>query len=95
MTNSSLITERERTTPTARTVDDWGDIVAIPAKLSVETPFANLTVRELSVLEKGSVLATRHGAGTPVPVLAAGVFIGWGEFQVVGEKLALRIAEIE
>jgi flagellar motor switch/type III secretory pathway protein FliN len=41
------------------------------------------------------VLATSHAAGAPVPVSVAGVLVGWAEFQVVGDKLALRIAEME
>jgi len=94
MANTTLTTEQNRTTNPAPSADAWGEIVLIPAKLSAAVAFESLTVRQLCGLEKGSVLATAHAAGTPVPVSVAGVFIGWGEFQVLSEKLAIRIAEI-
>jgi len=94
MANTSLTADQDHATLSARVADDWGDIVSIRAKLSVEVAFDRLTVRELCGLEKGAVLASRHPAGAPVPVAVARVFVGWGEFQVVGEKLALRISEM-
>jgi flagellar motor switch/type III secretory pathway protein FliN len=75
--------------------DEWGEIVLIPAKLAASVAFKNLKLRELCELSVGSILTTAHAAGLPVPVSVAGTFIGWAEFQVVGERLALRIADLE
>ncbi len=77
------------------TGDEWGEIVSIPAKLTASIAFKNLKLRELCELRTGTILTTAHAAGLPIPVSVGGSFIGWAEFQVVGERLALRIADLE
>lgn len=62
--------------------------------MTVESPVIGLTVRELFRLEKGSIVTTSQSSETNVAVRAGGALIGWGEFQVVGEKLAVRLAEL-
>jgi flagellar motor switch/type III secretory pathway protein FliN len=95
MAHSSLAVDADREALPARIADRWGDLVSVPVTLSVEVAFEKLSVRDLCNLRKGLVLATAHAAGAPVPVSVAGVLVGWAEFQVVGDKLALRIAEME
>ncbi len=75
--------------------EEWGEIVLVPVKLTAAIAFKNLKLRELCELQAGTVLATAHAAGLAIPVSVAGTFIGWAEFQVVGERLALRIADLE
>jgi flagellar motor switch/type III secretory pathway protein FliN len=95
MAQQSFAVDADREALPAGMADRWGELVSVPVKLFVEVAFAKLSVRDLCNLKKGSVLATAHAAGAPVPVSIAGVLIGWAEFQVVGEKLALRVAEME
>jgi flagellar motor switch/type III secretory pathway protein FliN len=75
-------------------IDGWAGLRHISLPIAIETPIVGLTVRELFRLEKGSIVATAQSTETNVPVRAGGALIGWGEFQVVGEKLALRVAEL-
>jgi flagellar motor switch/type III secretory pathway protein FliN len=66
----------------------------IPARVAVEVPVVALTVRDLFRMEKGSIVATSQPSGANVPVHAARALIAWGEFQVFGDKLAVRLAEV-
>lgn len=74
--------------------DPFAGFKHIPARLTVEVPVIALTVRDLFRLEKGSIVTTLQPAGANVPVRIAEALIAWGEFQVFGERLAVRLAEL-
>ena len=74
--------------------DPWSRVLRVPAVISIEVGIVGLTVRELFRLEKGSIVATSQSSGANVPVLVGRRLIAWGEFQVTGELLAVRIAEL-
>jgi flagellar motor switch/type III secretory pathway protein FliN len=76
------------------TASDWGELLLVATVVTVEVPIARLTVRELFRLHAGSVVAALQFSGAHVPVVIGGKVLAWGEFQVVGEHLALRIAEL-
>jgi flagellar motor switch/type III secretory pathway protein FliN len=73
---------------------DWGELLLVATLVTVEVPIAKLTVRELFRLHAGSVVAASQLSGAHVPAVIGGKVFAWGEFQVVGEHLALRIAEL-
>jgi flagellar motor switch/type III secretory pathway protein FliN len=72
----------------------WGELLQVPTTVTVDVPIAKLTVRELFRLQKGSVLASAQMSGVQVPIAISGRLIAWGEFQVAGDHLALRIVEL-
>lgn len=74
--------------------DAWGELVRVPTFVTVDVPIAKLTVRELFRLQKGSVIAAAQLSGAQVPMSISGKLFAWGEFQVVGNQLAVRIAEL-
>ena len=74
--------------------DPLSSFSRVPAVLTVEAAVVGLTVRELFRLEKGSIVATSQLTGANVPLRVGGRLLAWGEFQVAGERLALRIAEL-
>jgi flagellar motor switch/type III secretory pathway protein FliN len=78
----------------AEVVADWGELLLVAAVVTVEVPVAKLTVREVFRLHIGSVLAASQLSGAHVPLVIGGKLLAWGEFQVAGEHLALRIAEL-
>lgn len=75
-------------------LDPLAAVLLVPTTLSVEVQIGKLNVRELFRLEKGSVVASVQAAGANVPLYVGKKLIAWGEFQVVGENLALRVAEL-
>ena len=52
------------------------------------------TVRDLLQLATGSIVASENANGADVPVVVNTKLIGWAEFEVVGQKLAVRITEL-
>ena len=66
----------------------------LPCRLSVEVPIPQFTVRKLLELAPGVILDTHYEEGSHVPVLVNGEMIGWGEFDVVDETLAVRLTEL-
>lgn len=72
----------------------WDRLLYVPAAVSVEVPVAGLTVGDLFRLEKGSIVAADQLVVSNVPMRVGGRLIAWGEFQVAGEYLAARVAEL-
>jgi flagellar motor switch/type III secretory pathway protein FliN len=51
------------------------------------------TVRDLFRLSTGSVIETDWAQSTDVPLFVNKELIGWAEFEVLGEGLAVRVTE--
>jgi flagellar motor switch/type III secretory pathway protein FliN len=62
--------------------------------LSVDLPLEAFNVGELLRLEPGVIVETRNAYSADVPVLVNCRRIGWAEFEVVGQKLGIRITEL-
>jgi len=72
----------------------WTEAGWLPCVLSVDIPLSHFTVRDLLQLERGAVLETARPNGSDVPVIVNRQLIGWAEFEVFGQRLAVRITEI-
>ena len=72
----------------------WAHVRGLLCRLSVEVPIPRFTVRKLLDLAPGVVLDTYYQEGSHVPVLVNGEMIGWGEFDVVDDILAIRLTEL-
>ncbi len=73
---------------------DWSIAMRLPCSLTLELSVPAFTVRDLLRLEKGVVIDTNWSQSTDIPLRANGCLIGWTEFEVVGERLAVRITEL-
>jgi flagellar motor switch/type III secretory pathway protein FliN len=78
----------------AKELDCWSELLRATGTLSVDLAVVGLTVRELYRMVPGALVATPVLEAATVPVRLNGQLIAFGEFQVVGERLAVRIAEI-
>jgi flagellar motor switch/type III secretory pathway protein FliN len=65
----------------------------LPFTLSLELPLVGFTIGDLLRLTKGSVVATACHHTSDVPLRANQLLIGWTEFDVVGDRLAVRITD--
>lgn len=72
----------------------WDEVLWLPCRLSVELEVPNLTIGDLLRLEKGSVVSGRWTEGSDLPVSVNGQVIGWMEFEVVNDRLAVRVTEL-
>ena len=52
------------------------------------------TVADLVRLERGGIIATRWTVGQDVPLRINGELIAWSEFEVVQNRLAVRLTEL-
>jgi flagellar motor switch/type III secretory pathway protein FliN len=65
----------------------------LPFTLSVEIPAVRFTIGDLLGLKAGSIVETAFHHTSDLPLRANGLLIGWAEFEVVGDCLAVRITE--
>lgn len=61
---------------------------------TVEIPAAKFTVGNLLNLRPGSVVQTATRVANDVPIRINKTLLGWGRFEVVGDRLAVRITEL-
>jgi len=57
-------------------------------------PIAAFRVGDLLALEKGTVLESQWAHDEDVPVWCGGAQLAWTEFEVVDQKLAVRVTRI-
>jgi len=74
--------------------DPWARVESLPCVLSVEIPVPGFTVADLVRLAKGRVIATRWVVGQDVPLRINGEVAAWIEFEVVRDRLAVRLTEL-
>jgi flagellar motor switch/type III secretory pathway protein FliN len=85
--------------PTAAAVADpsaerWQRVEALPCLLTVEISVPKFTVADLVHLERGRIVATRWTVGQDVPLRVNNELIAWSEFEVVQNRLAVRLTEL-
>jgi len=71
--------------------ETWG---WLPCQVSLEIPIINFTVGDLLRLGKDSIAETACLSTSDIPLRANGLLIAWTEFEVIGDRLALRITEL-
>ena len=66
----------------------------LPCRLSIEIPVVNFTVGDLIRLRPESIVETGCPSTGDIPLRANGLLIAWSEFEVIGNRLAMRITEL-
>jgi len=69
----------------------WEESGDFPCRLSVDLMLRRFTVRDLLQLASGSIVESENANGADVPIVVNARVIGWAEFEVVGQKLAVRV----
>ncbi len=65
----------------------------LPCTLTLEVPVVRFTIGDLLALTKGSIVETACHHTSDVPLRVNQLLIGWTEFDVIGDRLAVRITE--
>jgi flagellar motor switch/type III secretory pathway protein FliN len=65
----------------------------LPFTLTVEVPVAHFTIADLLGLKVGTIVETRCHHTSDLPLRVNQLLIGWTEFEVAGDRLAVRITE--
>ena len=79
--------------PSHQQMDPLDAVPWLPCTLSLDVPVVNFTVSDLLGLKAGSVVETACHHTSDVPLRVNNLLIGWTEFEVVGDRLAVRITE--
>jgi flagellar motor switch/type III secretory pathway protein FliN len=66
----------------------------LPCNLAVDLPILKFTVRDLLDLESGAIVETTFHQSSDLPLRVNGQLLGWTEFEVVGERLAVRLTDL-
>jgi flagellar motor switch/type III secretory pathway protein FliN len=73
---------------------DVADFGWLPCRLTLEIPIVKFSVGDLLRLDKGSIVETACPSTGDIPVRVNGLLVGWSEFEVIGNRLAVRITEL-
>jgi flagellar motor switch/type III secretory pathway protein FliN len=74
--------------------DAWVQVLPLPCQLTVDIPLPGFTVGDALQLRQSSVINSHWRVGTDVPLRLNGELIAHGEFEVVGNHLAVRLTEL-
>jgi len=66
----------------------------LPCTLALDIPVAKFTVGDLLRLANGSIVETAYHQSSDLPLRVNGQLVGWTEFEVVGERLAVRLTDL-
>lgn len=66
----------------------------LPCTLALDLPVVRFTVADLLSLESGSIVETAYHQSSDLPLRVNGQLVGWTEFEVVGERLAVRLTDL-
>jgi len=72
----------------------WARAGYLPCLLTVEITVPGFTVADLVHLERGRVIASRWTVGQDVPLRVNDELIAWSEFEIVQNRLAVRLTEL-
>jgi flagellar motor switch/type III secretory pathway protein FliN len=91
----SAIVATTRDVPPAAASDElWNEAGYLSCVLSVDLPLRRFTVQDLLRLEPGSIVETNNVNGADVPVVVNGQVIAWAEFEVMAQRIGVRITEL-
>ncbi|KAA6464426.1 FliM/FliN family flagellar motor switch protein [Acidobacteria bacterium AB60] len=65
----------------------------LPCTLTLDIPVVHFTIRDLLKLAEGSIVETACHHTSDVPLRVNQLLVGWTEFEVIGDRLAVRITD--
>jgi flagellar motor switch protein FliN/FliY len=74
--------------------DRWARVEPLPCLLTIEISVPGFTVADLVNLEPGRIVTSRWTVGQDVPLRINEALIAWSEFEVVQNRLAVRLTEL-
>jgi flagellar motor switch protein FliN len=73
---------------------DWDTVGILPCTATLDIPVPDFTVAELLALKTGTVVETNWAAGAEIPLKVNRATIGWGELELLGDRLGVRLTEL-
>jgi flagellar motor switch protein FliN/FliY len=74
---------------------EWPLLSRLPMRLTAGMKLPRFKVKDLLALGIGSVVETMSTSASDVPLHCGDVQLGWAEFEVMEQRLAVRITRID
>lgn len=71
----------------------WKQVESLPCTVSIEVPVHGFTLKSLLALRPASVVGSRHPTTSNLPLLVNGELVSWCEFEVLGNRLSVRLTD--
>jgi flagellar motor switch/type III secretory pathway protein FliN len=72
----------------------WTECVWLPIRFSVELNVPQFTIGDLLRLQPNNLLDAQWKQSADVPLRINGLLFGYAEFELLGEKAAVRVTEL-
>jgi hypothetical protein len=72
----------------------WIVLAKLPLKLMVGVPLHGFKVRDLLALRPGVTVTSAWQSSEDVPLTVGGVQLAWSEFEVVEQRMAIRLTRL-
>lgn len=72
----------------------WPLLAQLPLKMDAAVPMRGFRVRDLLALRSGQTVTSAWKVSEDVPVKFGGVEFGWCEFEVVEQRMAVRLTRL-
>ena len=83
------------TSPAPGKLQDKFDLLPwLPCTLALDIPVVKFTLANLLHLRPGDIVETAYHQSSDLPLRVNGQLVGWTEFEVVGERLAVRLTDL-
>ena len=73
---------------------DWPLLSRIPMRLIAGIPLPNFRVKDLVGLKSGQLLSSTWLSTDDVPLKIGSVQFSWSEFEVVEQRMAIRLTRL-
>ena len=90
--STAMVTQQPQ--PTEPTVNVWSEAQYLICDLTVELQVPQFAVRDLLRLERGSIVDTHCKQAANLPLKVNGQMVAWAEFELLGDRLAIRLMEL-
>jgi flagellar motor switch protein FliM len=74
--------------------DPWAEVFPLTCLVTLDLEVPDFTIRDLLRLNVGSVIDAHWKEGTHLPFQANGRQLGWVDFEVIGDRLAIQVTEL-
>jgi flagellar motor switch/type III secretory pathway protein FliN len=72
----------------------WRPVLDLPCQLTVDISLPHFRVADILRLQTGTVIGTDWRVTRDVPLCINGTLVGLSEFEVIGNRLAVRLTEL-
>jgi flagellar motor switch/type III secretory pathway protein FliN len=90
--STAMVTQQPQ--PAEQPADTWNEAQYLVCDLTVELRVPNFAVRDLLRLERGSVVDSHCKQAANLPLNVNSQLVAWAEFELLGDRLAIRLMEL-